>query len=112
MADYRPSAPDPNTGIAPKAPQGQVNTGNNYLVKQAKKNLAPKSGLPAMTTMDAVNKANNMNGLPKEQATVAGMAQMRAELGAQTQQQQLMGQAQTNMGGGLLQQAGRVYGEV
>lgn len=111
MADYRPSAPDPNTGIAPKAPQGQVNTGNNYLVKQAKKNTSPKSGMPVMTTADAVRQAASA-ALPQQQQTVAGMAQMRANLGAQTQQQQLMGQAQTNMGGGLLQQAGRVYGEV
>jgi len=38
MADYRPIAPRANMGKAPVAPMGKVNTGNNYLVNQARQN--------------------------------------------------------------------------
>ena len=59
MADYRPVAPKANTGQAPVAPMGRVNTGNNYLVNQARsqQSFEPRQVLP----VQANRLANNPN---------------------------------------------------
>lgn len=106
MADYRPVAPQANTTVAPQAPAGQVNTGNSFPVQRARQDqaqqaAAPKlqEGMPAMTTADALRMATNMNGLPRENTTVAGMNQAKAT-GPQTEMQAgFSEQAKSNMGG-------------
>jgi len=121
MADYRPVAPKANTGQAPVAPMGRVNTGNNYLVNQARsqQSFEPRQVLP----VQANRLANNPNALPQEQMTVAGAAQARSSAGSTTQQAQLANQARSNMGAnagggtamqsiGLLQRAGYQSGQV
>ena len=111
MYDYRPVAPKKNLGNVPVAPTGKVNTGNNYLVNQARKNLAPtnkSATTPAGLALNSVS-ANNLNKLPNPQPTVAGAAQERALAGAKTQQADMTMQARNNMsagtGMGLLQRA-------
>lgn len=106
MADYRPVAPQSNTTVAPQAPRGQVNTGNSFPVQRARQEqmqqaAAPtiQEGMPAMTTADALRMANNMNDLPRENTTVAGMNQAKAT-GPQTEMQAgFAEQARSNMGG-------------
>tara|TARA_R110000851_G_scaffold269147_1_gene421811 strand:+ start:859 stop:1167 length:309 start_codon:yes stop_codon:yes gene_type:complete len=91
---------------------GRVNTGNNYLVNQARsqQSFAPRQ---ALSPVEANRMANNPNNLPQEQMTVAGAAQARSSAGSTTQQAALVNQARNNMGGGtapqsmgLLQRAG------
>ena len=122
MADYRPVAPKANTGQAPVAPMGRVNTGNNYLVNQARsqQSFEPRQML---APVQANRLANNPNALPQEQMTVAGAAQARSSAGSTNQQAQLANQARSNMGVnagggtamqsiGLLQRAGYQSGQV
>ena len=98
MADYRPVAPRANAGEAPVAPTGKVNTGNNYLVNQARQNLTPTNQPSSPPAGVAVNPNRGMTRLPNVQPTVAGAAQERAMAGSSTQQADLVAQARDNMG--------------
>ena len=98
MADYRPVAPRANPGEAPVAPMGKVNTGNNYLVNQARQNLTPTNQPLSQPAGLAVNPNRGMTRLPNVQPTVAGAAQERAMAGSSTQQADLAAQARDNMG--------------
>lgn len=118
MADYRPVAPNKNLSNVPVAPTGRVNTGNNYLVNQARKNLSSTNQpatTPAGLVVNSGRSANNMNKLPTPLPTVAGAAQERALAGANTQQADMTMQSRNNMGTGtgmgLLQRA-QVQGRV
>ena len=115
MADYRPVAPRANAGEAPVAPTGKVNTGNNYLVNQARQNLTPTNQPSSPPVGVAVNPNRGMTRLPNVQPTVAGAAQERALAGANTQQADMTMQSRNNMGTGtgmgLLQRA-QVQGRV
>ena len=108
MADYRPVAPRANPGEAPVAPMGKVNTGNNYLVNQARQNLTPTNQPLSQPAGLAVNPNLGMGGinrLPNPQLTVAGAAQERAMAGSSTQQADLAAQARDNMGTGSAPQS-------
>lgn len=105
MADYRPVAPRANMGKAPVAPMGKVNTGNNYLVNQARQNSV-SAGQPSSPPKGlAINPNVGMTRLPGPQPTVAGAAQERAMAGSSTQQADLAMQARNNMGTGSAPQS-------
>lgn len=116
MADYRPVAPDPNVGVAPERPDSGVSVSNNFLVRRArgefdapsmsKRSLLVDASSPANTATNDEALAKNLDALPDEQMTVAAGAQAKAMGPMNEQQAQLTDQAKTNLGGGLLEQAG------
>lgn len=108
MADYRPMMPSASQGNLPVAPTGKVNTGNNYLVNQARQNLTPTnqpSSPPAGLVVNPNRGMGGINRLPNPQLTVAGAAQERAMAGSSTQQADLAAQARDNMGTGQAPQS-------